>query len=157
MINEVTLIGNLGQEPVIRTFTTPNGEGQVANMSLATTLKFGGNSQTEWHRIVVFGNLVPAIQEHYHKGRQVYVKGRLQTRKYTDKQGIERYITEIIAQTTRLLGPHPGTQAPADAYYDAYAQGDFNPDADTPADAPQAQAPAKAQPAQTPPAPPIPF
>lgn len=98
-VNKVILVGRLGQDPEIRYM--PNGN-PVANISLATSDswkdKNTGQQQerTEWHRVVVFGKLAEVAGEHLRKGSQVYFEGRLQTRKWTDQSGQEKYTTEIV-------------------------------------------------------------
>ncbi len=106
-INKVILIGNLGNDPDIR--YTASGAA-VANISLATAEswrdKESGEQQerTEWHRIVFFGRLAEIVGEYLRKGSQVYVEGRLQTRKWQDKEGHDRYTTEIVANEMQMLG-----------------------------------------------------
>ena len=106
-VNKVILIGNLGRDPEVR--YTPNGSA-VCNVSLATTRnwksKDSGERQeeTEWHRVVFFDRLVEIAGEYLKKGRPVYVEGRLKTRKWTDKDGVEKYTTEIFADQMQLLG-----------------------------------------------------
>jgi single-strand DNA-binding protein len=106
-INKVILIGNLGNDPDTR--YTANGAA-VANISLATTDswkdKESGEQQdrTEWHRIVFFNRLAEIVSEYLKKGAQVYIEGRLQTRKWQDKDGNDRYTTEIVANEMQMLG-----------------------------------------------------
>ncbi|MGD2125258.1 MAG: single-stranded DNA-binding protein [Desulfobacteraceae bacterium] len=113
-INKVILIGNLGADPEIR--YTPGGRA-VANFSLATheqwTSKDGEKGErTEWHRIVAWARLGEICGEYLHKGSQVYVEGRLQTRSWEDRDGNKRYTTEIIAQNMQMLGaPRKGAEA----------------------------------------------
>jgi len=105
-VNKVILIGNLGNDPEIR--YTPNGSA-VANLSLATSEtwrdKQSGELQdrTEWHRIVFFNRLAEIVGEYLRKGSKVYVEGTLRTRKWQDKNGIDRYTTEIIANEMHML------------------------------------------------------
>src|SRR5277367_1182292 len=107
-VNKVIVIGNLGANPQIRTL--PNSGQNVANFSLATTARFTDRSgtkqqRTEWHRVVAFGKLADTCQQFLTKGRQVYVEGRLTTRRYEAKDGSgTRYQTEIVARQLRLLG-----------------------------------------------------
>jgi len=115
-INKVILVGNLGQDPEVR--TTTNGSA-VTNITVATTEswtdKNTGQKQekTEWHRIVFFGRLAEIAGEYLRKGRQVYIEGKLQTRKWQDKNGQDRYTTEIVANEMQMLGSNPsGGQAP---------------------------------------------
>lgn len=105
-LNKVMLIGNLGKDPEIR-FTA--GGQAVANFSIATTERWKGKDgnteeKTEWHNIVVWGKLAELCREYLHKGRPVYVEGRLQTRSWDDKEGKKRYTTEVVAQTIQFLG-----------------------------------------------------
>ncbi|MBI4411629.1 MAG: single-stranded DNA-binding protein [Deltaproteobacteria bacterium] len=104
-INKVILIGNLGGDPEVR--FTPGGQA-VANFNIATNERWkdkNGQPQerTEWHRIVVWGRLAELCRDYLAKGRRVYLEGRLQTRKWEDKQGQTRYTTEIVAQVLQFL------------------------------------------------------
>ena len=100
-VNKVILIGNLGKDPEIRTMQ--NG-GKVANLSLATSESWKDKStgerkeKTEWHRVVIFGNLADIAERYLKKGSKVYVSGSLQTRKWTDQSGTEKYTTEVVLQ-----------------------------------------------------------
>ena len=111
-VNKVILIGNLGNDPDIR--YTASGAA-VANISLATAEswrdKESGEQQerTEWHRIVFFGRLAEIVAEYLKKGSQIYVEGRLQTRKWQDKEGKDRYSTEIVANEMQMLGNRGGS------------------------------------------------
>ncbi|MGI9229592.1 MAG: single-stranded DNA-binding protein [Gammaproteobacteria bacterium] len=111
-INKVILIGNLGNDPDVR-YT--QGGAAVANVSLATTDawkdKESGDLQerTEWHRIVFFGRLAEIVSEYLRKGSQIYIEGRLQTRKWQDKEGHDRYTTEIVANEMQMLGGRSGS------------------------------------------------
>ena len=106
-INKVIIVGNLGNDPEVR--HTGSGTA-ICSMSLATseqwTDKQSGEKQerTEWHRVKVFGKLAEICGEYLKKGRQVYIEGSLRTDKYTDKQGVERYSTDIIASEMQMLG-----------------------------------------------------
>ena len=105
-VNKVILVGNLGKDPETRYM--PNGEA-VTNITLATTDSWkdkNGEKQerTEWHRVVFYRKLAEIAGEYLKKGRQVYVEGRLETRKWQDKNGQERYTTEIIANEMQMLG-----------------------------------------------------
>ena len=110
-INKVILVGNLGADPETR--YTAGGQA-ITSIRIATSEswkdKQTGEMQekTEWHRIKFFGRLAEIAGEYLKKGRQVYVEGRLQTDKYTDKDGIERYTTDIIANEMQMLGGNPG-------------------------------------------------
>ena len=113
-VNKVILIGNLGNDPDMR-YTA--GGAAVANISIATAEswrdKESGEQQerTEWHRVVFFGRLAEIVGEYLRKGSQVYVEGRLQTRKWTDKEGQDRYTTEIVANEMQMLGGKSGGSA----------------------------------------------
>ena len=117
-VNKVILVGNLGNDPDMR-YTA--GGAAVANISLATTDswrdKESGEKQerTEWHRIVFFGKLAEIVGEYLRKGSQVYVEGRLQTRKWQDKEGTDRYTTEIVANDMQMLGSRSGGSANFDS------------------------------------------
>lgn len=105
-LNKVMLIGGLGKDPEIR--YTPAGTA-VASLSLATTEKFKNKSgeyeeKTEWHNIVFWGRLAEIAGEYLAKGKTVYVEGRLQTRKWQDKDGRDRWTTEIIGEKMQMLG-----------------------------------------------------
>ena len=105
-VNKVILLGNLGRDPETR-YTT--GGDAVTNLRIATTEQWkdkNGEKQerTEWHTVVLFGRQAEIAGEYLKKGRSVYVEGRLQTRKYTDKEGKERYSTEIVGDRMQLLG-----------------------------------------------------
>jgi len=109
-VNKVILIGHLGQDPEVRYM--PNGNA-VVNMTLATSENWkdkntGENKEkTEWHRIVLFGKLAEIAGEYLRKGSQVYIEGSLQTRKWQDQNGLERYTTEIVVNiggTMQMLG-----------------------------------------------------
>lgn len=110
-VNKVILIGNLGNDPDVR--YTASGAA-VANISLATAEswrdKESGEQQerTEWHRVVFFGRLAEIVAEYLKKGSQIYVEGRLQTRKWQDKEGKDRYSTEIVANEMQMLGSRSG-------------------------------------------------
>lgn len=121
-INKVILVGNIGNEPEMRYM--PNGNA-VATISLATSDtwkdKNTGEPQerTEWHRVVFFGKLAEIVGQYVHKGSKLYVEGRLQTRKWTDQQGVDRYTTEIIVDmggTMQLLDSRQGA-ADSNSYY----------------------------------------
>jgi len=110
-VNKVILIGNLGKDPEIRYM--PGGDA-VCNITLATTETWkdkNGEKQekTEWHRVTFYRKLAEIAGEYLKKGRPVYVEGRLETRKWTDKAGVERYTTEIIANEMKMLGAKPGS------------------------------------------------
>ena len=110
-INKVILVGNLGNDPDVR--ATAAGA-KIANISLATTDswtdKQTGQKQdrTEWHRIVFFNRMAEIVEQYLTKGSQVYVEGRLQTRKWQDQNGQDRYTTEIVANDMQMLGGRNG-------------------------------------------------
>ena len=110
-VNKVTLIGNLGADPEVR--YTANGSA-VANIRLATAESWrdreSGETQerTEWHRVVFFSRLAEIVGEYLKKGSQVYIEGRLQTRKWQDRDGNDRYTTEIVANEMQMLGGRGG-------------------------------------------------
>jgi len=110
-INKVILVGNLGKDPEIR--YTASGLA-IANITVATTDswrdKQSGEKQekTEWHRVVFFNRLAEIVGEYLKKGSQVYVEGRLQTRKWQDQSGQDRYTTEIVANEMQMLGGRGG-------------------------------------------------
>ena len=99
-VNKVILVGNLGRDPEIRSM--PNGD-RIANLSIATSETWRDKStgerkeKTEWHRVVIFNdNIVKVVENYVKKGSTVYIEGALQTRKWTDQQGVEKYSTEIV-------------------------------------------------------------
>ena len=110
-VNKVILIGNLGKDPEVR--YAPSGSA-ICNITLATSRqwkdKTSGEKQeeTEWHRVVFYDRLAEIAGEYLKKGRPVYVEGRLKTRKWTDKEGVEKYTTEIVASEMQLLGSREG-------------------------------------------------
>ena len=110
-VNKVILVGNLGRDPETR--YSPDG-GAITNVSIATTDtwkdKASGEKQerTEWHRVVFFSRLAEIAGEYLKKGSQVYVEGSLRTRKWQDKEGQERYTTEIVADRMQMLGSRSG-------------------------------------------------
>ena len=110
-VNKVILVGNLGRDPETR--YAPEG-GAITNISIATTEtwkdKTSGEKQerTEWHRVVFFNRLAEIAGEYLKKGSQVYVEGALRTRKWQDKEGKERYTTEIVAERMQMLGSRAG-------------------------------------------------
>jgi len=113
-VNKVILVGNLGADPETR--YTANG-GAITNIRLATSEQWrdkqtGENQErTEWHRVVLFGKLGEIAGEYLKKGRQVYIEGSLRTNKYTDKEGVERYTTDIVANEMQMLGGPGGGES----------------------------------------------
>ena len=129
-VNKVTIIGNLGRDPENRYL--PSGE-QVTSIAVATTDRWRDKAtgdmkeQTEWHRISFFGKLAEIAGQYLKKGSQVYVEGRIRTNKYTDRDGVERYQTQIIADTMQMLGSkQDGSTQPAGtkqpAQHNSYAE-----------------------------------
>ncbi|ROZ62921.1 single-stranded DNA-binding protein [Ramlibacter sp. WS9] len=115
-VNKVILIGNCGRDPEVRYL--PSGSA-VANVSIATTSKrkdkTSGESieETQWHRVTFFDRLAEIVGEYVKKGRPIYVEGRLVYRKYTDKDGIEKSATDIVATEMQLLGGREGMGGPS--------------------------------------------
>ena len=114
-VNKVILVGNLGRDPETRYM--PDGAA-ITNVSLATTFAWNDKQsgekkeETEWHRIVFRGRLAEVAGEYLKKGAQVYVEGRLRTRKWQDKEGHDRYTTEIVGDTMKMLGSRAGAGEP---------------------------------------------
>ena len=110
-VNKVILVGNLGQDPEVRYM--PNGNA-VTNMTIATTESWNDKQtgerqdKTEWHRVVMFRKLAEIAGEYLKKGSQVYIEGKLQTRKWQDNSGNDRYTTEIVANEMQMLGGRAG-------------------------------------------------
>ena len=109
-VNKVILVGNLGRDPEMRYL--PSGEA-VVNLSVATTDKFKDKSgamqeATEWHRVSFFGRTAEVCGQYLKKGSQVYIEGSIRTRKYTDKDGVEKYATEIRGDRMQMLGGKSG-------------------------------------------------
>ena len=134
-VNKVTLIGNLGRDPETRTM--PSG-GTVCNLAVATTETWKDRQsgerreQTEWHRVVMFERLADIAAQYLRKGSQVYIEGRLQTRKWQDKDGQDRYTTEIRATEMKMLGskaegasPAPSGRAEAPSRAPDHYRGEF--------------------------------
>ena len=139
-VNKVILIGNLGRDPETR--YTADGAA-ITNITIATSRKYKDSSgqqqeETEWHRIAFFGRLAEIAGEYLKKGRPVYVEGRLRTRKWQDKEGQDRYTTEIVADQMQMLGSREGMGG----------GGDVDPPAEEPRAAPRSTAkPAAGKPA----------
>ena len=110
-VNKVILVGNLGGEPEVRYAASGTA---IANVNIATSAswrdKQTGEQQesTEWHRVVFFGRTAEVVKEYLHKGSQVYIEGRLQTRKWQDKDGQDRWSTEVVANDMQMLGGRGG-------------------------------------------------
>lgn len=117
-VNKVILVGNLGKDPEVRYL--PNG-GAVANLTLATSESWRDKAtgeqkeKTEWHRVILFGKLAEVAGEYLRKGSQIYIEGKLTTRKWTDQSGVEKYTTEIhvnVGGTMQMLGGRQSDGAP---------------------------------------------
>ena len=112
-VNKVILVGNLGQKPEMRYTATQSA---VANLSLATTESWKDKEtgemrdKTEWHRVVYFGKLAEIVEKYLDKGSKVYVEGKLQTRKWQDKSGADRWTTEIVGNELTMLDSRSGSQ-----------------------------------------------
>lgn len=144
-VNKVIVVGNLGRDPEMRTF--PSGD-QVANVTVATTDRWKDKQSgemreaTEWHRIVFNGRLAEIAGQYLRKGSQVYVEGSLRTRKWTDKDGIEKYTTEIRADQMQMLGGRQGMGGPSSGGDD---DGGYGQQGGGGGYAPRSQAPAQQQ------------
>lgn len=116
-INKVILVGNLGADPEVRYM--PSG-GAVSNIRIATSESWKDKQsgeqteRTEWHNVVFFNRLAEIVSEYLRKGSQVYVEGRLRTRKWQDRDGNDRYTTEIVADEMQMLGGRGGAAMAAD-------------------------------------------
>jgi single-strand DNA-binding protein len=151
-VNKVILVGNLGRDPETRTF--PSGD-QICNVTLATTDKWKDKASgemkeaTEWHRLVFNGRLAEIAAQYLRKGSQIYVEGQIRTRKYQDKDGVEKYATDIRVDQMQMLGSRQGMGGPSGGGDDdgGYSQGGggggYAPRAAAPA--PRAAAPAPRQ------------
>jgi single-strand DNA-binding protein len=101
MINKAILLGNLGADPEVR--YAPSGTA-IVNFTVATTETYKDKKETSWHKVKAFGKLAEICEKYLHKGKQVYIEGRIQYGSYEDRQGIKRYTTDIIASTMQMLG-----------------------------------------------------
>lgn len=124
-VNKVILVGNLGKDPELR--YTPSGTA-VATFTMATTERYkdrDGNRQdkTEWHNIVAWRQLAEICGKYLHKGKQVYIEGKLQTRSYDDRDGNKRYVTEIIVDQMQMLGSRDDAQGGGGGYGKGSPQG----------------------------------
>ena len=139
-VNKVILVGNLGRDPEVR--YSPDGAA-ICNVSIATTSNWKDKNsgerreETEWHRVVFYNRLAEIAGEYLKKGRPVYVEGRLKTRKWQNKEGVDQYTTEIVADQMQMLGGRDGGDGGMGG---GESQG--APRASAPARAPQAQRPA---------------
>ena len=117
-VNKVILVGNLGRDPEVRTF--PNGD-RVANCTMATTESWKDKQTgerrelTEWHRLTFRGGLAGIVEQYLRKGSQIYVEGSIRSRKFTDKEGVEKSITEINVSEMTMLGSRQGAGGPSGA------------------------------------------
>ena len=113
-VNKVILVGNLGQKPEMRYTATQTA---VANLSIATTESWkdkesGENrDKTEWHKVVFFGNLAEIAEKYLDKGSSVYIEGKIQTRKWQDKEGKDRWTTEVLGNQLTMLGSRNSAEA----------------------------------------------
>ena len=148
-VNKVILVGNLGRDPETRTF--PSGD-QVCNATLATTDKWKDKQSgemreaTEWHRLVFNGRLAEIAAQYLRKGSQVYIEGQIRTRKYNDKDGVEKYATDIRVDQMQMLGSRQGQGGPSggeDSGYGAPSR------AAAPASRPAASRPPASSPAKS--------
>ena len=120
-VNKVIIVGNIGRDPETRFL--PSGDA-LTNISVATSDRYKDKATgemketTEWHRITFFGKLAEIAGQYLKKGSQVYVEGKLRTRKYTDQSGVEKYSTEIVADSMQMLGGKRGDtgSAPSSSY-----------------------------------------
>ena len=126
-VNKVILVGNLGRDPEIRSM--PNGD-RIANLSIATSETWRDKSsgerkeKTEWHRVVIFNdNIVKVVENYVKKGSTVYIEGALQTRKWTDQQGVEKYSTEIVVSRVKGALPMRGGRSEGGSQGGGYAGG----------------------------------
>ncbi|MBB1162875.1 single-stranded DNA-binding protein [Aquariibacter albus] len=146
-VNKVIVLGNLGRDPEVR--YTPSGSA-VANLRIATTRNWKDKQsgerveETEWHSVVLYDRLGEIAGEYLKKGRPVYIEGRLKTRKWQDKDGNDRYTTEIVGETMQLLGGREGggDEGGGSGYSRGGGSGYGGGDEDRPARAPAARAPA---------------
>lgn len=150
-VNKVILMGNLGRDPEVRYL--PSGD-PVANITIATSSRYKSKTgemveETEWHRVTFFGRLAEIASQYLKKGRPVYVEGRIKTRKYTDKDGVEKYATDIIASEMQLLGGREGMGEPSQGGEDDSGYSRQAP-ASRPSAAPNRQAAAAPTPATRP-------
>jgi single-strand DNA-binding protein len=143
-LNKVMLIGNLGKDPEVRYTTSGTA---VASFSLATSEKFKNRNgeweeRTEWHNVTLWGRTAEVAGEYLAKGKTVFIEGRLQTRKWQDREGKDRYTTEVVGDRMQMLGGRgdaPGRQGggrsseePGAGPVPAYDEPSFNPDDDIP-------------------------
>ena len=143
-VNKVIIVGNLGKDPEVRSF--PSGD-RVANVTIATTDRWKDKQTsemkeaTEWHRVVFNGRLAEIVEQYLRKGSQVYVEGSLRTRKWTDKDGVDKYTTEIRADQMQMLGSRQGMGGPGSEDSGGSDGGSASYARPAPASRPAAQAP----------------
>ncbi|MDP4909851.1 MAG: single-stranded DNA-binding protein [Burkholderiaceae bacterium] len=139
-VNKVILVGNLGRDPEVR--YGPDGSGAICNVSIATTSSWKDKTtgerreETEWHRVVFYNRLAEVVGEYMKKGRPMYIEGRLKTRKWQNKEGVDQYTTEVVADQMQMLGGRDGGDG------GSMGGGGGGESAPRPARAPQAQRPA---------------
>lgn len=139
-VNKVILVGNLGRDPEVR--YGPDGSGAICNVSIATTSSWKDKTtgerreETEWHRVVFYNRLAEVVGEYMKKGRPMYIEGRLKTRKWQNKEGVDQYTTEVVADQMQMLGGRDGGDG------GSTGGGGGGESAPRPARAPQAQRPA---------------
>lgn len=148
-INKVILVGNLGRDPEVR--YSADGANSVTVLNLATTRRYRNQAgetinETEWHRVTLFSRLAEIAKEYARKGSLIYVEGRLRTRRYTGKDGIERFTTEIIGETLQLLDRRSSEQHDVDDGFESAPRARQSAPA-TPASAPAARPTATPAPA----------
>ena len=137
-VNKVIIVGNLGRDPEIRYMASGDA---ITTIAVATSYKSKDRTtgeqkeQTEWHRVAFFGRLAEIAGQYLKKGSSVYIEGRLQTRKYTDKEGVERYATDIVAEQMQMLGGPGG-------HHETHEDGHAEPAAAAPQEPKRASRPA---------------
>ena len=144
-VNKVILVGNLGRDPEVR--YSPDGAA-ICNVSIATTSNWKDKNsgerreETEWHRVVFYNRLAEIAGEYLKKGRPVYVEGRLKTRKWQNKEGVDQYTTEVVADQMQMLGGRDGGDGGMGGGSMGGGESQGAPRSSAPARAPQAQRPA---------------
>ena len=123
-LNKVMIIGRLGKDPEVRKL---NSGDSVANLTVATSYKSKDTEVTEWHKVTAYGKLAEIVDKYLKKGGLVYFEGRLQTRKWQDKDGKDNYTTEIIANTMQMLGGNPSGQQSSPQPREVVSQADTVP------------------------------
>ena len=152
-VNKVIIVGNLGRDPEMRYM--PSGDA-IANIAVATSYKSKDRNTgeqkelTEWHRISFFGKMAEIVGQYLKKGSSIYVEGRLQTRKYTDKDGVEKYATDIVAENMQMLGGRQGMGGDSQGDDSAGSYDNSRPAQSAPAPRQQPAAPARPAPKPAP-------